>query len=850
MFRPALRMLPLAIVLAGLTATAAQIHVAPDGAGDVPDLQTAIAAAAAGDTIVLADGVFTGPGNRDLVLGPHDYYFQSLSGDATACVVDLEQSGGFDQTAEFRLTLVGLTITNGNRPAGGGAVSIEGGGLTARHCRFLNNRASEGGGAIRIRNLWSDFTDLIEDSEFAGNICATGAAIWANGNGLTLRRCEFHDHVIGAGTIVHKDSASGHFEHCVFRDNICSFNPVALSVTNTDVTDCLFTRNHGEYGGGIYFFDAGGTVSGCTFLANGGDLVGDVMCQANDEWLTPTFEHCLFAFSEGTYAIIGDPQSPPTFHCCDIFTNGGTWHYTIADQLRVDGNIDANPLVCDLAGGDLGLADISPCLAANNACGEQIGLYGEGCVSDGYVVYPDGHGALSTVQSAIDIVPAGGEVLLADGTFSGPGNRDLDFHGKALTLRSASGDPQACIIDAEGEGRGFHFHGVEGVDSRVVGLTVRGGSSNGAGGGALVESGSPVFEDCRFEGNWAVWGAGLATTDGAWPVLRSCVFHDNAGVFGAAISAQDAHVDAFSCTVAGNHSSGAALFSQSGYLRMEQSIVAFTSDSGPAILLLQDGDAYFRACDMFGNEGGDWTAPIADQLDLRDNFLAPPCFCDLETGVLSLCADSWCLPPHNPLHNDLLIGALPSGCDACECGGPVGVEVADFAAHAVPGCVTLSWRAPAREASDFRLTAHLGALTWPVAVTASDNGFAATDLDAHLVAGATMSYALALDDVTVEELAVDVPVVTSVTVTARPNPFNPTTTLRYQADRPGFAQLALYDLRGHHIVTLLSADISAGEGQATWNGRDATGRPVESGTYLCRLECASGIRTTSVTLVR
>ena len=50
------------------------------------------------------------------------------------------------------------------------------------------------------------------------------------------------------------------------------------------------------------------------------------------------------------------------------------------------------------------------------------------------------------------------EIVVADGTYTVAGNKNLDFGGKIIKLRSASGDPAACIIDCQGDGRGFYFH--------------------------------------------------------------------------------------------------------------------------------------------------------------------------------------------------------------------------------------------------------------------------------------------------------------------------------------------------------------------------------------------------------
>ena len=65
-----------------------------------------------------------------------------------------------------------------------------------------------------------------------------------------------------------------------------------------------------------------------------------------------------------------------------------------------------------------------------------------------------------TIQAGIDAANTGDIVLVADGTYKGAGNKNLDFKGKAITVKSENG-PRKCIIECEQEGRGFYFHNGE-----------------------------------------------------------------------------------------------------------------------------------------------------------------------------------------------------------------------------------------------------------------------------------------------------------------------------------------------------------------------------------------------------
>jgi len=134
-----------------------------------------------------------------------------------------------------------------------------------------------------------------------------------------------------------------------------------------------------------------------------------------------------------------------------------------------------------------------------------------------------------TIQEAIDSSSPGDIIELADGVFTGDGNRDIDFHGKAITVRSQSGDPTTCIIDCEGSDlenhRAFHFRHGEESDSIIEGLTMRNGYHPLSGGiyGELYCT--PTIRDCRFINNHSNDGAGICIEDEA--TIENCWFEGN-----------------------------------------------------------------------------------------------------------------------------------------------------------------------------------------------------------------------------------------------------------------------------------------------------------------------------------
>ena len=103
-----------------------------------------------------------------------------------------------------------------------------------------------------------------------------------------------------------------------------------------------------------------------------------------------------------------------------------------------------------------------------------------GRVTAGTIHVPADH---ATIQAAIDAAVDGDEVIIAPGSYTGMGNRDLDFSGKAITVRSTDpNDPAVVtttIINCEGSEedphRSFTFHSGESGTAVVTGLTITNG---------------------------------------------------------------------------------------------------------------------------------------------------------------------------------------------------------------------------------------------------------------------------------------------------------------------------------------------------------------------------------------
>ena len=78
-----------------------------------------------------------------------------------------------------------------------------------------------------------------------------------------------------------------------------------------------------------------------------------------------------------------------------------------------------------------------------------------------------------------------------------------------------------------------------------------------------------------------------------------------------------------------------------------------------------------------------------------------------------------------------------------------------------------------------------------------------------------------------------------------PNPFNPSTSMKYRLPSDGHARLSVYDLLVREVAILVDADVEAGEHTASWNADR-----MPSGVYVYRLETSSGMQMKRMTLMK
>ena len=546
---------------------------------------------------------------------------------------------------------------------------------------------------VSLRGATGDPADVILDAGYAGRCleirnCSATATI----EGITFRRGQAVS-PFGKGGAVFSIFSNPEFRSCVFDSNRADFGGAGISASygSLVVEDCLFSHNEcpDGIGAAVQVSRAPTTISGCTIYGSQGSAVH----YATDGL---TMERTIIA--AGSAASLGRNQSSdpdPEISCCDFFDNEEDWPDFISGQLGSDGNISADPYFCNAMFDDFHLYMVSPCAEENaGSCG-RIGLYPAACGfgASTYVVQPDGTGDYPTIQAALNAAAASDTIALASGTFTGEGNRDLDFLGKDVTVMSLVGDAAAVTIDCQGtvaeNHRAFVFERGETNNSILRDVTITGAEFTGDGGAVLCRNSSPRIENVVFHRNGATRGAGIFVDHGD-PIIRGCTFTENRGdanaggvaAFGSVAEIRDclftgnwgylgsavflpdsSTVDLVGCTISGNNSSldkDAVGVDGTATLNISNCLITFNSRH--AVRDYGTGTITISGSNVYGNAEGNYEGDIAGSGGSGGNLSVDPLYCDAESWDFSLRGDSPCTAGNAP--NLEQMGAFGVGCAA------------------------------------------------------------------------------------------------------------------------------------------------------------------------------------------
>ncbi|MEN6383966.1 MAG: right-handed parallel beta-helix repeat-containing protein [Phycisphaerales bacterium] len=203
-------------------------------------------------------------------------------------------------------------------------------------------------------------------------------------------------------------------------------------------------------------------------------------------------------------------------------------------------------------------------------------------------VSPDGSGDYATIQEAIVAAVSGDVINLQPGTYTGDGNRDIFFHGKEITVRGATGEPNDVIIDCQGSSsdkhRGFNFTNGETPNSILEAVTIINGygpmeSINGnlyySGGAICCKSSSPTINKCVIRQNIASLGGGIYC-ENSGPIINFCIIRENyAGTIGGGIYCYSSSPTIRNCVIKENSASncGGGIYCEGSAATIEKCII-------------------------------------------------------------------------------------------------------------------------------------------------------------------------------------------------------------------------------------------------------------------------------------
>ena len=83
-----------------------------------------------------------------------------------------------------------------------------------------------------------------------------------------------------------------------------------------------------------------------------------------------------------------------------------------------------------------------------------------------------------------------------------------------------------------------------------------------------------------------------------------------------------------------------------------------------------------------------------------------------------------------------------------------------------------------------------------------------------------------------------------------PNPFNPSTTIKYELSQAGMVSVIVYDLKGAEVTTLVNEHQESDYYNILWNGLNSNGQAVASGRYIVKMTAPGFSETITMTLLK
>lgn len=705
-------------------------------------IQNAIEWSWDGSTVWIADGTYTGDGNRDIDFLRRAITVRSENGPEN-CIIDCQATSnsyyrGFNFFRNEGRTsiLKGITIKNGYYDSGG-ALQILQSSPTIENCILKNNYADTGGGVYNyggdVKFLGCTFDSNVTSGSslrpgggissvrgdlevinclFINNsVSGCGGGMYTSGGEVVIKNCSFTNNfsayfgtgaylvgngiykvedslfndnstTSGSGAGIYFDASEATVDNCVFENNSTYSGPDTNFPDQyrggaiydngfggfTRISNCVFNNNSAQKGAAYSGQICHAEISNCIFYKNEGLYGGAIHATSGSNSFLDyelSIGNSTFAQNTATYGsfMALDPNNYSIAITNCIVWDGLDPIWTNDDQGTIDinysniqggyageGNVNLNPLFVDLLNDDYHLDPNSPCINAGDPDyipePNEVDIDGDirvltGRLDMGYDEYSGIYNYQKdkwylTIQAAIDDANTLDIIELSPGTYTGNGNRDIDFAGKAVTLRSINPDDwdvvQSTIIDCQGTQAephfGFKFVSGEGADSVIEGISITNGysisytydnSTIWPAGAIFCDNSSPIISQCFINNNnGGALGTsgGITCLGGSSAAILNCIIKNNTSASAGGIAAVSSPVIIINCILESNNGFiGGVYFAMSnGTIRNCLVYDNVGSDTGG--VYIYESNSTLRGntiTDNFGNEVGgvrDWSSSL------------------------------------------------------------------------------------------------------------------------------------------------------------------------------------------------------------------------------------------------
>ena len=513
---------------------------------------------------------------------------------------------------------------------GGAIVGFQYCDLTIKNNIIRNNHADNYGGGIHLRQ-WSN--GLIEDNNIVANNSLLGGGIHITyTSSPTIKDNLIQSNTtanitgdLGGGGIYVYYYSNPLIERNLITQNQSSNGSGILIAWNSNPTirDNMIVKN--EKSAGIRV--KGGSIpviTNNTIVGNkaGKVYAGGIDCMTDSVVI---IENNIIASNGNSHGIYASPTTPVTRYN-DVWDNkAGNYSSLIGNQTGINGNISIDPgfiapdsnnfaLNCDSQCINAGDPNFVPAADETDYEGDQrlLGQYVDMGADEVWPVWNiTSSRQYKTIQQAINDANDYDIIVVTIGTYTGAGNKDIDFGGKAVTIQGTNpNDPDivaSTIIDCQNSGRGFRFHSGEDTSSVVNGLTITNGGGVQDGGAIYCSGSSPAIINCIIKNNIPNGhGAGIYCTNGSNAIINNCFINSNKFTpsgYGGGIYLYKSSPIITNCIITNNQATG-------------------TSRHGGGICCWGDqdagGDAIVANCIISGNSAGHrggglyayWSNPI------------------------------------------------------------------------------------------------------------------------------------------------------------------------------------------------------------------------------------------------